>query len=1289
MKEFRWLLAALVFGAVVCSPTMAAVDPADTHPDLHLIPWPKSLKKGDGHMRITAESRIVASADQLKPLAEVLAEEIAKLTGLKLKVTSGPGQKGDIVLKINPTCKADEQILVLRSREPVRTTDGAHAITINEQAVVEGFDYRATAEGTSTILQLLGKTDEGVRLPKVTIKDWPHADFCGVLLDVARQDHPIEAIKKVVQICRLYKARYLQLHLTDDQGWTFPSTKYPMLGSKNYGAHGGIAPRVYKLGELKELVAYADARGVTIVPELEVPGHSGAAARSVPEIFDAINPQSKQLVGMGCMNMSNEEIYPALDTIIGEMCDVFRSSPYFHIGSDEVTSERLSLHPGYKAFMAAHGLKDDQQLADHFVASVCAMVKKSGKKAIKWEGLSNTATKDVIIMGWELNSTVASDMQARGYTTITVPWTLAVPWEQWNMYVCNGSRLKKGDSVLGAMLVAWEQPPLTHITNLRNLASRQERTWGPDNSVTVEGFAARFQPMDAVAGKLIDMLPKPQFEAKVSTTMPTSDFLVPEFAFDGNDATFFKSAVSPKRGDHFTLTFPRPKLVYGIEVLTGVNKKGLLSGGEVQVSSDGARFTTVATLEKGVAKAVLKDNRILSVRLRAVDDQAEPLVVRAIDLHLMVEVSGVVPNPGTVIAKGNVAVTKGDTEFAYPIGSCGSPVINRNFTLRLNNGGNPFSFSGPISGAGKVEIHAGGMNAPLTLDGKAANTMLGAWSIMAGRVVLAKDPGVDAMGGTIVVGGSNEQDGLVWNNNNQLNDAAEVQLLGSAFLDLGGFSDAIARLTLAAGTKVLTNSPQGGGVLTVRELTVDGKSLPRGIYTSSTGWLRGSGYVIVGDVKHVTASGIVLDPNQTIGVGNMALLKAATTFKLRDGECTVAAATGDFPLKLVSCGRKVRFNGFITGNGSLRIEASEEQPLEISGPPSNSFNGTTTIAHGVLRLAKPVNAIAIPANLVLGGSAPENKGDAVVWDADGQISASAVVTLQGSQSSYLDLNGHKAAFSKLLLSKVAVIRTGNGGQLQVKQLFVDGQRLKDGAYRTRQSWLEGTGTVTVDSRVDVRGVIGSPETAIGPGNIGNLTGDTKIGYPSSGGDIDIATNGFTLKLDSGDGNAFAYSGSISGTGNVEFLMGPSSTGFRDAPLLLTGKKPNTASGKFFVKKGRVQLEKPEGVAAISGDVIVGGQGFNDCLFWKNSRQLKDTVNITLLDAGNNGAAYLHLNGCQETAARLTMTVNNKILTDSTKGTSGMLIVKALTIGGVAKAAGTYTAATANWIEGKGKVIVRP
>ena len=125
MSNFYLPLAAFVLAVGFAGPRLAASDPSDTHPDLHLIPWPKSLKQGTGHAPLTAESRIVIADEELKPLAEVLADEIATLTGLKLKVTADPARAGDIVLKINQAIRAEEQILVLRNREPVRTTDGA------------------------------------------------------------------------------------------------------------------------------------------------------------------------------------------------------------------------------------------------------------------------------------------------------------------------------------------------------------------------------------------------------------------------------------------------------------------------------------------------------------------------------------------------------------------------------------------------------------------------------------------------------------------------------------------------------------------------------------------------------------------------------------------------------------------------------------------------------------------------------------------------------------------------------------------------------------------------------------------------------------------------------------------------------------------------------------------------------------------------------------------------------------------------------------------------------------
>jgi hypothetical protein len=126
-----------------------------------------------------------------------------------------------------------------------------------------------------------------------------------------------------------------------------------------------------------------------------------------------------------------------------------------------------------------------------------------------------------------------------------------------------------------------------------------------------------------------------------------------------------------------------------------------------------------------------------------------------------------------------------------------------------------------------------------------------------------------------------------------------------------------------------------------------------------------------------------------------------------------------------------------------------------------------------------------------------------------------------------------------------------------------------------------------------------------------------------------------------------------------------------------------------VAKGRVQLQKPEGVDAIAGNVTVGGQGYNDCLRWEHTEQINDAATITLIQSPDYGAAYLDLNGCTETVAALRMTAQNKVKTDSPAGKPGLLRVRSLTVGNTSQKPGTYSAANAPWIEGRGKVVVRP
>ena len=149
--------------------------------------------------------------------------------------------------------------------------------------------------------------------------DEPAVAYRALLIDCARQWHPPQVIKDVIVMCRLYKINFLQLHLTDDPLFTFPSKAFPSLPTVEKGQR-----RHYTREELLDLVRFADERGVTIVPELETPGHSAKLRR--------VEPFGRP--GLGCIVMADEKTYEAFDQLIGEMCEVFKSSPYFHMNND-------------------------------------------------------------------------------------------------------------------------------------------------------------------------------------------------------------------------------------------------------------------------------------------------------------------------------------------------------------------------------------------------------------------------------------------------------------------------------------------------------------------------------------------------------------------------------------------------------------------------------------------------------------------------------------------------------------------------------------------------------------------------------------------------------------------------------------------------------------------------------------------------------------------------------------------------------------------------------------------
>ena len=245
--------------------------PPATNPAYQLIPYPASLTPGVGNLNVGVGNSIVVNNASLWTLGGVLSNEIYSITGRQLPVRICAPSAGDIDLAIN-SALAGEQ----------------YTYNVGSQAQVSGGNYQAIAEGTTTLLQSLGSTPGSITLPKVSIADQPAANtsYRAMMVDVARSYHSITTLEQDIELCRLYKIPYLQLHLTDDQAFTFQTSVPGINGGNTTGTQGD--PRtipVYTTQQLQSLESFANARGVTIVPEIEMPGHGGQMVSQRPDLF--------------------------------------------------------------------------------------------------------------------------------------------------------------------------------------------------------------------------------------------------------------------------------------------------------------------------------------------------------------------------------------------------------------------------------------------------------------------------------------------------------------------------------------------------------------------------------------------------------------------------------------------------------------------------------------------------------------------------------------------------------------------------------------------------------------------------------------------------------------------------------------------------------------------------------------------------------------------------------------------------------------------------------------------
>ena len=449
------------------------------------------------------------------------------------------------------------------------------------------------------------------------------------------------------------------------------------------------------------------------------------------------------------------------------------------------------------------------------------------------------------------------------------------------------------------------------------------------------------------------------------------------------------------------------------------------------------------------------DNRVRAIRIAATGARADALAIREIKLNLLTEIAGEIGNPSKQIKAGNTAVCTGDVTFGPGTGDCSIPVVNKGVTLRFQSGGRPINYSGVLSGKGTIEFLAEGgskreVGPPIVLAGTEPNTFEGKYLVKQGVVLLQKPAGVDAMRGTLVVGGKSKDDVVGWQASNQLADSTSVELIeapdGGGNLNLNGFEETVASLTVSEHAKVRTDGPSGqGGILRVGKLTVNGANQPPGIYSAAEPWLVGSGLVLVGDVKGVEVASNLPNASQTVGKGNYAVLTAPATFGPATGDCDFPIVLGEFSLTLEGDGaRPVKFASSISGKGGVDIRVAQSgstrEPFSLTGKSPNWYSGVTRLQGGMLKLDKPAGVTAIPGDLVVGGSEAGSGESTVVWGADEQMFDRGSITLDGSKGKCeLDLAGHKESAEKILLKGQAKIKLG-GGTFKLKQLLVMAHR---------------------------------------------------------------------------------------------------------------------------------------------------------------------------------------------------------------------------------------------------------
>jgi len=494
MGNGHWMrgLCVIGFALLLCS----AGANAQEKPGLNLMPLPANLQIGNGSLRINSSFSVVLTGHteaRLDRAVQRFLRQLSRRTAIPLSAKASA--KPTLSVHTDHASKEVQELGEDESYTLSITADGAQ---------IEAPTPLGALHGLQTFLQLVEVSRDGFTAPALIIHDKPRFSWRGLMIDVSRHFIPLDVLKRNLDGLEAAKMNVFHWHLSENQGFRVESKKFPKLHT--LGSDG----LYYTQDEIRDLIAYARDRGIRVVPEFDMPGHSTAWFVGHPELASGPGPyeiERKWGVFDPAMDPTNEKTYKFLDELVSEMAKLFPDH-YFHIGGDEVNGKQWDANSRIQEFKKSHNLATNEALQAYFSERIQKIVTKHGKAVVGWDEVFIPGVpKDIVIQSWRGQESLAK-AAAQGYHGIlSNGYYLDLGWSTARHYAVDpmsgpAASLTPDQQplILGGESCMWAE-----YVNAENVDSRiwprnaaiAERLWSPQNVTNAAFMYARLHAVSA------------------------------------------------------------------------------------------------------------------------------------------------------------------------------------------------------------------------------------------------------------------------------------------------------------------------------------------------------------------------------------------------------------------------------------------------------------------------------------------------------------------------------------------------------------------------------------------------------------------------------------------------------------------------------------------------------------------------------------------------------------------------------------------------------------------------